>query len=74
MASRVRLNRSGIPVLDPPGRNFLPKSCPPREHDWGPPREIKREWFGTWYEPGVEVTYEQTCRHCGVRDTYSRSE
>jgi hypothetical protein len=70
--SEPRLNRAGIPILDPPKQtNRLPKQCPsPGDHRWGPPVEIDRVWDAAFDE--VSVRCVSACRWCGVKDTYWR--
>lgn len=64
------VDRNGIPILDPPGQNKLrPSPCrTPEDHDYGPPvrGRVEVDWI-----MGTEGTeYVQTCRRCGVRDSY----
>jgi hypothetical protein len=68
-----RLDRNGIPVLDPPGQNRLrPSPCRiPSDHNFGPPIEIDSEED---YVMGyVSTCYEQKCRRCGTVDRYWRT-
>ena len=69
-----RLNKNGIPILDPPGQNHLKRrsECVPGEHDWGPPtviRTVPGDWV--YMEPDRDVL-QQECRRCGTKDEYTR--
>jgi hypothetical protein len=66
----MRLNKNGIPILDPPGVNKLPRrtACLPTEHSWGVPTRVTTEQdfvYGT-----LATCYKQTCKRCGEVDEY----
>jgi len=58
----MRLDKNGIPVLDPPGENKLKKKrkCLPDEHDWAMTEQFKLNSHheGTHYY----------CRKCDEKD------
>lgn len=60
MTKPKRLDRNGIPILDPPAGNQLPKPCHPSMHRWG--REPWREDRMGWLSEPVR------CQVCGVVD------
>ena len=67
-----RLNRAGIPVLDPPGVNHLPKGCRPSQHEW---RKVGSQYVETdWYSESDCSRDEYRCRRCGARDSEERWE
>jgi hypothetical protein len=67
-----RLNKNGIPVLDPPGRNGIRNrpECLPGEHVWGN-RRLLQTHPSDWGECDV-MEFEVTCKRCGVKDTFFR--
>jgi hypothetical protein len=68
-----RLNKNGIPILDPPGENRLKRrqECIPGEHIWGRKKYL-RTVPGDWVynEPSLDV-FEVTCQACDTKDEFS---
>ena len=65
----MKLNKNGIPILDDPKTNHLPKhKCLPDEHIWKKTEESISNECESWdYENHVTL-YKHTCRNCGEVD------
>jgi len=66
-----RLDRNGIPILDPPKQaNRLKPYCPPGRHDFGPPSELGRRYD---YDMGeLVVSYRAVCQRCQTSDVFTK--